>query len=349
MANQTRQLAELLEQAGASVGLVQTNAPYRPACIGAIRGVRALFRLIAYAGSLWSCAGRVDLLHVMANSGWSWHLFAAPAIWIAKLRGVPVIVNYRGGEAASFLARSARWVIPTLARADRVAVPSGYLREVFERFDVHCDVLPNIISTDRFHPAETPFTVTQAPHVVVARNLEPIYDNACAIRALGILVETLPAASLTLAGAGPERAALESLAREVGIADRVTFAGRLDRTQMAELYRRADVVLNPSLVDNMPNSVLEALASGVPVVSTRVGGVPHVVKNEITALLVAPGDAAAMAASIVRLSSQPALAQALRENGLAEVQQYTWLRIAPRLLELYGAVLDRTCGKVHAI
>ena len=111
MANQTRQLGELLVKEGAQVTLVRVNAPYRPRWIGRLRGVRAFFRLVPYVFDLWRAAGRVDLFHVMANSGWSWHLFAAPAVWVARLRGVPCVVNYRGGEADSFLDRSASSVL----------------------------------------------------------------------------------------------------------------------------------------------------------------------------------------------------------------------------------------------
>jgi hypothetical protein len=96
MANQTRQLAELLRSAQADVSLVQSNAPYRPAWAGRVPVLRALFRLVPYLLRLWRAAGRSDVLHVMANSGWSWHLFAAPAIWVARWRQVPVVVNYRG-------------------------------------------------------------------------------------------------------------------------------------------------------------------------------------------------------------------------------------------------------------
>lgn len=114
MANQTRQLAALLQQEGLRVEVVPVNAPYRPAWIERVTGVRALFRLAPYLLALWRVAGRTRLLHVMANSGWSWHLFATPAIWIASLRGIPIVVNYRGGEAAAFLQRSYRWIRPTL-------------------------------------------------------------------------------------------------------------------------------------------------------------------------------------------------------------------------------------------
>jgi hypothetical protein len=110
MSNQTRQLAQLLAESGLIVDMVRTNVPYRPGWVARLRGVRAVFRLVPYFVHLWHCAGRVELVHVMANSGWAWHLFAAPAIWISSFRGVPVVVNYRGGEASAFLKRSARTV-----------------------------------------------------------------------------------------------------------------------------------------------------------------------------------------------------------------------------------------------
>src|SRR4051812_6042668 len=115
--------------------------------------------------------------------------------------------------------------------------------------------------------------------------------------------QALPGATLYVAGSGPELAHLEELAASLGIADAVTFTGRVDRDAMAALYRRCDVMLNPTRVDNMPNSVLEAMACGLPVVSTRVGGVPYIVRDGVTALLVEPGDHVAMAQAALHLLS----------------------------------------------
>ncbi|MCK5480228.1 MAG: glycosyltransferase, partial [Gammaproteobacteria bacterium] len=150
MANQTRQLARLLRSEGLDVELLQTNAAYKPRWAGKLRGIRALFRLLPYLWRLWQTAGRVDLLHVMANSGWSWHLFAAPAIWIGRLRRTPVVVNYRGGEAEEFFQKSFRWVRPSLKRVAAVIVPSDFLAKVFRRRDIDVHIVRNIVDIKRF-------------------------------------------------------------------------------------------------------------------------------------------------------------------------------------------------------
>src|SRR5712691_2222677 len=177
MANQARQLARLLEQEGVHVEVVQTNAPYRPRWIAAFRGVRALFRLVPFLLRLWSAAGRVQLFHVMANSGWAWHFFTAPAVWIAKLRRIPAMVNYRGWYAAEFFTRSFFWVRPTMWMSDQRVVPSGYLHQVFLRFGLSAEIVPNIIDLDRFTPRPSkPGLRHESPHLVVTRHLEPLYD-----------------------------------------------------------------------------------------------------------------------------------------------------------------------------
>jgi glycosyltransferase involved in cell wall biosynthesis len=345
MANQTLQLIGLLEGDGHQVEMIQINAPYQPAWAAKLKGVRALFRLVPYLAQLWQSAGRVDLFHVMANSGWSWHLFATPAIWIGRLRGCPVVVNYRGGEADTFMQKSQAWVRPSMLAASVVIVPSGFLEFVFNKYRVPTRVVPNIINLERFSAA--PAAATGAPlRVLVARNLEPIYDNETALRAFAIVLAVHPDAKLVVAGSGPLRASLEQLAAELGIASATTFTGRVDNAGMGDLYRGADVMLNPSTVDNMPNSVLEALASGVPVISTNVGGVPFMVEDGKTALLVPPASPQAMAEAMLRLAATPALAASLREAGLRYVQQYAWAGVRPRLLEVYRTVIHTRIAKV---
>ncbi|MCG5512093.1 glycosyltransferase family 4 protein [Ectothiorhodospira shaposhnikovii] len=345
IANQTRQLARLLQEDHLVVKLVQMNAPYHPGWIERIRGVRALFRLVPYVVSLWRLCDRISVMHVMANSGWSWHLFAAPAIWIGRIRGVPVVVNYRGGGAEAFFEQSWRWIRPTMSRASRIIVPSGFLRDVFGRFHAEAVVVPNVIDLSKFAPHRsyvpcTPGAGGGGPHLIVTRNLEDIYDNATAIRALALIREHHPEARMTIAGDGPERPALEALVQSLQLTPWVTFAGRLEVGLLPDLYRSADIMLNPSLIDNTPNSILEALASGVPVVSTHVGGVPYLVEDGSTALLVPPGEPRAMAEAVCRLMDSPGLVSRLRRNGLEAVGGFQWEQVRQVLYGVYREAME---------
>lgn len=341
MAMQTRQLRDLLRAEGVAVELVQVNRAYWPPLIGRVPLVRSLFRLLPYLWALWRGAGRNDLMHLMANSGWSWHLFAVPAILIARARGLPIIVNYRGGSAPAFLARQGAWVLPMLRRADVLAVPSGFLERVFREHDLAVRIVPNIVDLSRFMAApKTTSTVDAGLHLVVTRNLEPIYDISTALRAFALVRSSssnlASNISLSIAGSGPEAERLRAEARQLGLGDTVTFTGRLDQDAMVALYQQADLMLNPSRVDNTPNSILEAWASGVAVVSTNVGGVPDLVTEGQDALLVPSGDAQAMAHAVIELVENPQRLRQLQDAGRKRAQQFSWQKIGPVWLGLYA-------------
>jgi glycosyltransferase involved in cell wall biosynthesis len=296
--------------------MVQTNAPYRPAWVGSLRGIRAVVRLVPYMASVFAAASRVDVVHIMANSGWAWHLFAAPAIWISRLRARPVVVNYRGGLANAFLQRCARIVQHTLRHTDALVVPSRFLQEVFASHGMAATIVPNVIDTDVFRPVRIRApSLASAPHIVVTRNLERLYGNDIAIRALAIVRQTFPGARLSIAGSGPELESLQHLAKGLGLGACVAFTGRLDTPEIVSLYNQADVALNPSRADNMPNSILEALACGVPVVSTDVGGVPYLVEHGRTAWLVPMDAPECMAAGILKVLQDEKLRGTLVEPG----------------------------------
>jgi glycosyltransferase involved in cell wall biosynthesis len=334
MAMQMQQLARLLATENLRVEKLGTNMPYRPAWIGEVRGLRALFRLVPYLWRVWRLAGRVDVIHMMANSGWSWQLYSAPAVWAGWLRRTPVIINYRGGEARSYLRKSFSRVKPTLDRSAFLVVPSGFLQEVFAEYGVETRVISNIIDLERFRPETTP-RAKEGFILIATRNLETIYGLDTAIKAVGIARERIPGLRLKIAGSGPQLQELQALVHHLDLAHQIEFVGRLGPKEIISLYQSADGLLNPATVDNMPNSLLEALACGVPVISTDVGGVPYMVRHETTALLVSPGDERQMAEAIVRLFSDSELRRKLASAGLAEVSQYAWPAVKGLWLDLY--------------
>jgi glycosyltransferase involved in cell wall biosynthesis len=150
-----------------------------------------------------------------------------------------------------------------------------------------------------------------------------------------------PQARLTVAGTGPTERPLKTLAADLGVADAVTFTGRIDNWDMPALYRSATLVLNPSTADNMPISILEAWASGVPVVSTNVGGIPFLVEDARNALLVEPRRPESMARAALRVLESPALAASLAGAGRAAAEEFTWPKVREAWFGIYASLLPK--------
>jgi L-malate glycosyltransferase len=149
---------------------------------------------------------------------------------------------------------------------------------------------------------------------IVAR-LSPVKDHATLLRAIASVRDRIPALHGVLVGDGPERAAIEALAKSLGIADIVHLAG--ERTQPPNLHGLFDVSVLCSTSEAFPNSVLEAMAASRPVVATDVGGTPDAIRHGTTGLLVPPSDPSRLADALLRLYSEPALRSELGAAGCA--------------------------------
>ena len=147
------------------------------------------------------------------------------------------------------------------------------------------------------------------------------------------LLGQLVAHQLLVRGDGPERSALEREAVRLGVSDRVRFLGAGTRDDVLTLFRGADAVLVTSAWENLPHTVLEALAVGTPVVATAVGGVPEVVVDGVNGLLVPPHDVAAIAAAVERVVSEADLRRSLADAAPASVEELAEPRILRRIVE----------------
>ncbi len=144
---------------------------------------------------------------------------------------------------------------------------------------------------------------------------------------------------LVLAGDGPARSELAALAAELGLDDSVSLVGRTDRRRTAELFRGCDIFVLPSRHEPMGIVNLEAMASGRPVIASRVGGVPEIVLDGVTGILVTADDVGALAGALRHLANDPALRLALGAAGRTRAEAFDWSAIADVYIEQYRSAL----------
>ena len=214
-----------------------------------------------------------------------------------------------------------------LRRARRVFCPSAYLREVALRWGLdpaRVSVLPNPAPDVPSLPARSELRSefglgAEDAVLAFAGRLGPQ-------KSVGTLLEAIadvPDAFLLVAGDGPERPALERKTHALSLGGRVRFLGSISRGAVLRLFGAADASVLPSAWENFPHTVVEALAVGCPVIATRVGGVPEVVRDGENGLLVPPGDPGALTAAIGRVLSDPELRARLAGAAPGSVAGYT--------------------------
>jgi L-malate glycosyltransferase len=323
--------------------------PINPPPPGLLRhGTRVKYlRTVMTQLTYWPLLARelrhADVVHVFSGSYLSFLLAPLPAVIVARLFRKPVLVNYRSGEAPDHLARSriARFV---LRRTDLNVVPSSFLAGVFEHFGLHAWVIHNIVNREVFrHRLRVPLR----PRLLSTRNLEPLYNVACTIRAFRLVQDRHPEATLTIVGGGSEESRLRRLVAELGLQG-VRFAGCVSPADIASYFEDADIYLQTPNVDSMPASVLEAYSSGLPVVSTDAGGVPSILTDGVHGLLAPIDDHAAVAAHILRLLDNPDLACRVSAAGLESCKAYSWPTVRSEWLAVYRGLAASSATAARA-
>jgi glycosyltransferase involved in cell wall biosynthesis len=164
------------------------------------------------------------------------------------------------------------------------------------------------------------------------RAFHDIYNPALALQVLSLLLREHPDATLTMVGPDKGDGTLGTtrrLAEKLDLYGRVSFVGAVPKTTIPDILKHADVFLNTTNIDNTPVSVLEAMAAGLCVVSTNVGGIPYVLSNDIDSLLVPPRDPESMTMAVSRILDEPDLAARLSSNARKKAEQYDWALVMP--------------------
>ena len=332
---QAMSLAAALRAEGARVRYVPINPAFPPGLRWVRRWpyARTIVNEMLYLPSLAAIRG-ADVVHVFAAAYWSFLLGPAAAITMARALRKRVILNYHSGEAEHHLAAWGALVHPWLRMADEIIVPSDYLRAIFARSGYRARVIRNVVETSRFRYRDrSPLR----PRLLSTRNLDQHYRVDNTLRAFAVLRRHYPEATLTIAGYGSEETRLRRLAAELTTGG-VRFVGRVEPADVPTLYENADIFVNSSVVDNQPVSILEAFASGLPVVSTGTGDIPAMVRAGEIGLLVPPDRPEEMAAAITALLEDPEGALRMARAARLALGDYAWPSVRGEWAAAYAGV-----------
>jgi len=302
--------------------------------VGRVPFLRTVLREPLYLASLWRGLKDADIAHIFSASYWSFLLAPVPAWVVARARGSKILINYHSGEARDHLTRrkTALWV---LRQVDKVVVPSPYLVKVFREFALESETVPNLVDLNQFrYRPRDPLR----PFLVCTRGFGPYYRVDLVVRAFDQIKREFPSARLCLVGEGSLEREIRALVGELNLSG-VEFAGRASRKEIGRYYQQADIFINASDVDNMPVSVLEAFASGTPVVTTAAGGIRFIVDHERTGLVCEPGDWRSLASNVIRLFRERGLAARLAQNAYHESHNYRWENVRSQWIDIYGSMM----------
>ena len=267
---------------------------------------------------------------------------------------LPVIVSFHGADAQidlhkpAHLARTRRMLERAtllLVRSESLAERLVALGAAREKIRLHRTGIPleEIPFTQRAAPADAAWHCVQAGRLIAKKGL------ATTLRAFSEFSRECPRATLTIAGEGPQLQELQALAAALDLGGRVTFAGFLPQEKLRALHAAAHLFLHPSELgpdgnqEGVPNAMLEAMASGLPIVATRHGGIPEAVEHGRSGLLTAERDAPALAQSLLTLARDPARYAAMSAAASARVAAEFSLAAQARVLEaIYREALAAT-------
>jgi glycosyltransferase involved in cell wall biosynthesis len=296
-----------------------------------IKFLRTIAASIKFWLALFRKIPQTNIVHVFSSGTTSYIISTLPPLFIGKLFGRKTILNYHNGAAEGHLKNWKLTAKPTMKRFDKIVAPSNFLVDVFAKFDLKAEAIFNSVEAEKFRFRERK---SLEPVFLSNRNFEPHYRVKDVLRSFRLIQNRFPEARLLIAGYGREEENLRKLAAELKL-ENAKFLGRIENERMPEIYARADVYLNASVVDNMPLSIIEAFSCGLPVVSTDAGGISYICENGETALLVEKKDFESLAQAAIGLIENDGLAQKIIENARRECAKYLPEKVRGAWSKLY--------------
>lgn len=286
-------------------------------------------RVVDLIKQAYTCRMQYDCALVEVYSGAAF-VWAEMVCSLLRRNQKPYLLALHGGELPSFAARFPRRTRRLLNSAPLVVAPSAYLQRRLAHCRGDIEIIPNPLEIEKY-----PFRERSSvkPVCMWLRAFHKIYDPGMAVEVLAGLVRDLPDARLTMAGpdkADGSLAAVRNQVRRSELQSCVSLSGAIDKAAVPRFIADGDVFLNTASADNTPVSVIEAMACGLCVVSTNVGGLRDLLTDGQDALLVAPGESGAMMEAVKRLVRDPSLAGRLSRGARTKAESFDWTHVMPK-------------------
>ena len=325
---QSKLLADNLEKIGLNIRRLNVHVSVEANTLGSKLKKGLIQPLLLFTRVLSSIMW-AQHVHIAACSYWGFMpvVVAAP---VCRIFQKPITVMYHGGALKQFLEKHHWWVYRVLESVAKVAVPSKYLQDIFSEFGIESVMIPPLEKWSTFK-----FAKRDKIHPVILSNryLEPIYEVGTVLRAFCKIQQVYPKARLIVAGAGSQHQMLKEFAVSNDL--RIEFRGRVSHDKMPELLREADIYINPSRVDNIPMSVLEAMRTGLLVITTPVGELTNIMRHGHEGYFYMIGDDDSLADTITFALLHQDMSKQCISNARKVVQKYTWARLKRKYLKLF--------------
>ena len=291
-------------------------------------------RLLEMASTCWRCRREFDVAQVEVYSGRAF-LWSEAVCQILQSLNKPFVLTLHGGNLPSFVRRHPLRGCRLLESAAAVTAPSSYLLEEMRPYRHDLQLVPNGLNLQVY-----PFRRRSpaVPKLIWLRAFHSVYNPELAVHAVARLVQEFPSIELHMIGPDKgdgSRSRTAEAARQLGVARHIKIHGAIPKSEIPSRLCQADIFLNTTNVDNTPVTVMEAMACGLCVVTTKVGGIPYLLQHERNGLLVAPCDAEQMASAVRRVLAEPALACRLSSEGRQSVEKFDWSLILPQWEQLF--------------
>lgn len=303
--------------------------------------VNRLGRLLDMVMTVWIQRHNYQVAQVDIFSGMAFR-WAEAVIWLLRRLSKPYVLTLHGGGLPDFAVSHPKRVGNLLKHAKVVTTPSVYLKEKMQPY-YHGElrVLPNPLEISFYAYRQR---VKPKPTLIWLRAFHQMYNPMLALKVLEKLAQDIPNVTLTMIGPDKgdnSREAVEQMAKDLGIYEHLELVGGVPRHEVPKLLAQGDIFLNTTRIDNTPISVIEAMACGLCVISTAVGGIPYLLTDEIDALLTPADDSNQMVKAVKRILDEPNLAEKLSDAGRKKAEQFDWSVVLPQWENLLEEVITK--------